>query len=100
MIDLSKSNLKLFTSNYPIIQGKNIITKNGYDLVFPISPNKALILISKESQEGWKKLKETVTMENLIISINKCLLQNENLLSLPYKYRIFSLEDNINFYLQ
>lgn len=89
LCDTSKSKFKLLTSNYPVIHGRNMFSKIGYDLVFPISPTKVLLIISDISREAYESIKYK-DVNYLPQMINIGMFNNHRGRDLVFDYEIYS----------
>jgi hypothetical protein len=90
LINTEKSQYKLLTSNYPVIHGKNIFTKEGYDLIFPVSPTKLMLVVSQESEATYEGIKNN-SADYFPFIVNTGILKNHIGRSLPFDYMVYSL---------
>lgn len=93
--DVRKSHYSLLSSNFPIIDYTNLFSKEGYDIIFPLSPNILFLLISEASLNEYNRIKQTSTMENFIINTNAAMLINNKNRDLTLKYQIYSKVKNL-----
>jgi DNA-binding phage protein len=90
--DTSKSQFSLITSNFPVIDGKSLFSKDGYDIVFPLSPNKIFFIISEDSLREFKKIMQ-LSINDLVINTNTAILENHNYDTLEVGYQIYTNSD-------
>jgi hypothetical protein len=95
ILDTSESRYKLLTSNYPVIGLKNIFSGNGYDIVFPLSSDKIIMIISEESSRQYKDMVRNTKLDNITISLNLAVLDNYTR-NLAFKYQIYSNTSSYN----
>ncbi len=91
LLNTEKSNYKLLTSNYPVIHGTNIFTKEG--LIFPVSPTKIMLIVSQESKIAYDEVKKN-SVDYFPIIVNTDILKNHIGRNLPFDYMVYSATDN------
>ena len=75
IVDTSTSRYKLITSNYPVLDSRNLFSLEGYSIIFPITPNKLLLLVQKCDKELFKNhLSRSV--DDFVINTNIATLRN------------------------
>jgi len=91
--DVIGSSYKLLTSNYPVIFGNNIFDDTGYNLIFPVSPTKLMLLISENSMDAFKRSMNFLGMDRLVTTVNFAILSNHRGRELNFDYEIYSITD-------
>ena len=86
ILDTTECQYQLITSNYPVIDAKNLISKEGYDVICPLAPNVLFLLASKKSLCAFKN-KE---ISDWVIRSNIGILNNHKNRSLEIDYEIYS----------
>lgn len=81
---------RLITSNYPIVEVTNPISKNIDGLLHPLSPGLLFFLISPESLSAFEALKNERTVSDFVINTNIAILNNHKNRALGIKYEIYS----------
>ncbi len=83
VFDTEKSNYTLLTSNYPVIDCGNLV-------IFPISPNKMLLVIAESIMNEIDDLFKIRSIDEFVINANIGILNNHKNQNLGIDYQVYS----------
>jgi hypothetical protein len=88
ILDVSKSNYNLITSNYPVIY--DILFSNGVlDLCFPLTPTKIFFVVSEESLNTARDVFTKMPTDYLVTRVNEKIL-NQHKNNKIKQYQVFA----------
>lgn len=88
VFDTQKSNYSLLTSNYPVIDCGNL-------MIFPISPNKILLVIAESILNEIDELFKIRSSDEFVINANIGILNHHKNQNLGINYQVYSSTDQL-----
>lgn len=88
VFDTQKSNYSLLTSNYPVVDCGNLV-------IFPISPNKLLLVIAESILNEISELFKIRSIDEFVINTNIGILNHHKNQNLEINYQVYSTTNQL-----